>query len=224
MVTHRTSHAIAPGEAVAAIATNEPAETQVWSPEHQQHMTFRIRDPSIAGSLVRLFDLETGSELLRLRAHSESVEAIAFHPSAKQLATASSDQAIVWDLATGAQAGRLWGITNALDRLAYSADGKHIVGAHRASDKIWIWPSEGGAPLSTTSGFGRFDAVVAWEQDSASAHAYVENDETIVASTGRDIVLARFPAALQWLARHPRRPVWAGAAGRHVHLLALEPI
>jgi WD40 repeat protein len=201
--SHRTSYAIAPGDATAAVATNEAAEMRVWDPQQEREVTYQLRDPSIAGPMVTLWDLSRGKELLRLRAHEDSVDAIAFHPGGKQLVTASSDQAIIWDVGRGEPIGRLWGITNSLNQLAYSADGAHIIGGHEASDTVWIWPSDGGAPLTSVSGFGRFRAVAAWEANPGSAQAYVENDETVVAPGKASTDVARFPVALTLLTPHP---------------------
>jgi len=222
--THRTAHAFTPTDAIAAVATDEPAELKMWDREQQREVVYKIRDQSIAGSLVRVYDLPTGRERLRLRAHSQAVRSIALHPGGGQMVTSSSDQGIIWNLESGEPIGRLWGVTGDLDRLAYSATGAHIVGGQQKSDTVWTWPSAGGAPLATISGFGRLDAIVAWKLDPNAAQAYVENDETVVqlGHAGADTV--RFPAALTALTRHPIRPVWAGARGRHIQFVMLDTI
>src|SRR5262249_39089763 len=85
---------------------------------------------SLSGSqdgTVRLWDVESGKELLKMQAAGKSVTRVAVLPNGKQGVSCANAAIQVWDLATGneirsinrAGAGTIWG-------LAVSPDGKQL--------------------------------------------------------------------------------------------------
>src|SRR3954454_5134962 len=59
---------------------------------------------------VRLWDLESGRELLRLLGHSQTVYGVAFSPDGRHAASGSDDRSIrLWDLVRGEEVKRLIG-------------------------------------------------------------------------------------------------------------------
>jgi WD40 repeat protein len=74
-----------------------------------------------------------------LRAHTDSVFAVAFHPDGTRLATAGRDRAIwLWDLARGEDVARLQGHTSYVWSLAFSPDGATLVsGSGDSTLRLW---------------------------------------------------------------------------------------
>ncbi len=64
---------------------------------------------------AKVWDAESGKELLTLRGHSGYVYGVAYSPDGKRLATASADQtAKVWDAETGKELLTLRGHSGAV--------------------------------------------------------------------------------------------------------------
>src|SRR5207249_939658 len=81
---------------------------------------------------VKVWDAQTGQEMLTLKGHTNYVSAVAFSPDGKRLATASNDGVVkVWEAQTGQELLNLKGHTNRINGLAFSPDGKHLTSASR---------------------------------------------------------------------------------------------
>jgi len=79
---------------------------------------------------AKVWDTESGNELLTLRGHSLAVNGVAFSPDGKRLATASYDQtAKVWDAASGQELLTLKGHDSFVKSVAWSPDGKRLATA-----------------------------------------------------------------------------------------------
>jgi WD40 repeat protein len=81
---------------------------------------------------VRLWDRRTGKEIHRLKGQETYVEALAFTPDGKVLASATraNDQPVfLWDVASGKEIRQLPGLANGTSGLAFSPDGKQVVTA-----------------------------------------------------------------------------------------------
>ena len=74
-----------------------------------------------------------------LTGHSDSVQAVAFSPDGKQIASGSIDQTIkLWDAATGDLRKTLTGHSNSVEAIAFSPDGKQIAsGSSDRTIKLW---------------------------------------------------------------------------------------
>ena len=80
-----------------------------------------------ADQTAKVWDAESGKELLTLRGHSDTVNGVAFSPDGKRLATASDDQtAKVWD----------------------AESGKELLDPARPLGLLAVWPS---APMASAS-------------------------------------------------------------------------
>jgi WD40 repeat protein len=79
---------------------------------------------------AKVWDAESGKELLTLHSHSSPVNAVAFSPDGKRLATASEDHtAKVWDAEKGKEPLTLRGQLGQVLGVAFSPNGKHLATA-----------------------------------------------------------------------------------------------
>jgi WD40 repeat protein len=134
-------------------------EFQVWHLAQMESVS-RQQDEGIA----KVWDANTGEELLTLSAHRESVLSVAFSPDGTELATAGFDgTAKIWDAATGAN---LLTITGHHESTVFSAvfspDGSRLATSARTTARVWDLAT--GAELFTLSGYTGFVTGVASAQ------------------------------------------------------------
>jgi WD40 repeat protein len=88
---------------------------------------------------LKVWDLESGRELLTLQGHADSVSACAVTPDGRRVVSASFDQtAKVWDLESGRELLTLQGHADSVNACAVTPDGQRVVSA--SSDqtlKVW---------------------------------------------------------------------------------------
>ena len=93
---------------------------------------------------VRVWDLDTGTSRT-LTGHTDRVNAVAYSPDGRHLATGSDDKTVrVWDLDTGTSR-TLTGHTDGVNSVAYSPDGQLASGSD--DDMIRLW-SDGLTPAA----------------------------------------------------------------------------
>jgi WD40 repeat protein len=85
---------------------------------------------------IHWWDLETGKEVAASAAgHAGRVESLAFAPSGKILASIGVDNTVrIWEVATGKELASVDFGQGHLSKLAYAADGKTLLTAHRFFD------------------------------------------------------------------------------------------
>ncbi|MET0033628.1 MAG: WD40 repeat domain-containing protein, partial [Limnospira maxima] len=101
---------------------------------------------------LKLWDLETGTELATLSGHSNWVRGVAIAPDGKRAVSASDDKTLkLWDLETGTELATLSGHSNWVRAVAIAPDGKRAVSA---SDDftLKLWDLETGRELATLTG------------------------------------------------------------------------
>ena len=119
-----------------------------------------VDEPLPSGALARL-----GTTRFR---HEAWVEAAAFSPNGRTLASAGGSDIILWDAATGRERGRLAGKARGVLSLAYSRDGRFLASGG-TDNAISIWDVATRKELRTFKGN---DRVLA----SASNGSYVNAD------------------------------------------------
>jgi WD40 repeat protein/serine/threonine protein kinase/Tfp pilus assembly protein PilF len=114
---------------------------------------------------VKVWDAQTGRQVLSLQGHTATVTSVAFSPDGRQLASSSGDQTVrIWDAQTGAEVRTLRGHTNTVMGLAYSPDGTRL--ASGSGDKtVKVWDAQTGQDLRTLKGHTDMVTGVAFSPD-----------------------------------------------------------
>jgi len=118
------------------------------------------------GGSVRLFDLASRSEYVRLDQPGVSL-ALDFSPDGSQLAVGSSNKSVlIWDVGSGEKLGELTGQTAgiAFHSVDWSPDGQLIAAGNR-DDDIWIWDAESGSRYTDLDGHFNEIAGLAFSPD-----------------------------------------------------------
>jgi hypothetical protein len=114
---------------------------------------------------ARLWDAETGAELLRLDGHTGSVYAVAFSPDGRRMLTGSGDDtARIWDAESGAELLRLDGHQGWVKAVAFSPDGRRVL-TGSADHTTRLWDTETGAELLRFEGHQSWVKAVAVSPD-----------------------------------------------------------
>src|SRR5262247_1313105 len=114
---------------------------------------------------VKLWDADTGQELLTLKGHSDRVSSVAFSPDGKRLATGSGDQTVkLWDAANGQALLTLKGHSEAVWSVAFSPDGKRLATGSQ-DHTVKLWDAGADQDLLTLKGHSNSVVSVAFSPD-----------------------------------------------------------
>jgi WD40 repeat protein len=93
-----------------------------------------------AGTTVRVWEAETGEDVLNLVHHEAVIYSVVFNSDGTRLATGGTDgTAIVWDAATGQELVSFVGHEGGVKSVAFSPDGRRLATASDdATARVWI--------------------------------------------------------------------------------------
>jgi WD40 repeat protein len=132
--------------------------------------------------------------------HTNTVDAVAFSPDARWLASGSYDKTIrIWDLSTGRTLHTLTAHTDDVWSLSFSPDGKRLVSASQ-DGTARVWDTNTGAPLytltpggiptdATFSPDGQFLVLGCESKDKEGGGAFIEIHDAANGSKLREITL-----------------------------------
>ena len=122
---------------------------EVWA------IAFSPDDTRIATSdknETRVWDTESGEELIAFEKSSQGITSIEFSPDGSLLAVADQNALIwVWDLINNNELYTLYGHTNTVTRVRFSPDGSKI-GSSSLDRKVIVWDTLSGKQLFTLAG------------------------------------------------------------------------
>ena len=105
---------------------------------------------------------------MQLRGHEDVVEAAAFSPDGRRIATASDDTTVrIWDPSTGLELMQLDGHEDVVQSVAFSSDGERIVTAS-ADKTARIWEAQTGREVKLFGGFTDLVATAVFSKDGRS--------------------------------------------------------
>jgi len=100
---------------------------------------------------VRLWDVDTGKELLKLDGHRQPVWCVKFLPDGRSAISVSEGEARVWDLAQGREVRRFGGRCSG-QGVALSPDGKLLVTGSYPENSAQLWEVDTGREIHELAG------------------------------------------------------------------------
>jgi WD40 repeat protein/tRNA A-37 threonylcarbamoyl transferase component Bud32 len=138
-----------------------------FSPDNKRLASAWQDDRNFRNRAVKVWDLETGKEVLSVPIQRGSVASICFSPDGKRLAAGSGFPDIlqiepgeikVWEAGTGEETITLKGHSGPVRQVVFSSDGMHLASA--GDDTARVWEAQPGPPAIALPGHtGRVDAV-----------------------------------------------------------------
>lgn len=116
---------------------------------------------------VRIWNAETGEEMVTFTGHTRYVTCVAFSPDGERVVSGGYDTIVrIWNADKGNRVTELEGHKISILSVAFSPDGKRIVSG--AADKtIKVWDAETGKILATLTGHEAYVRSVAFSPDSS---------------------------------------------------------
>lgn len=127
---------------------------------------------------LKVWDLESGAELVTLTGHIDEVTAVAVIPDGQYAVSASKDKTLkLWDLENGELRLSLQGHAGPVNAVAVTSDGRAISAS--ADRSLKVWDLESGVELSTLIGHTEAVTAVTVTPDNQRAIS-ASVDETLI--------------------------------------------
>ncbi len=144
---------------------------------------------------IKLWDTR-GNELRTLHGHSKAVACVTFKPGTVVLASGSYDKTIkLWDANIGTELSTWKGKVDPINALAFSPDGKLLVGGQGFVGKLWDLKE--GVGTHSLSGFTYTVESVAFSPDGETLATGAESLKLWDTTTG--VEQSRFPADAKYI-------------------------
>ena len=88
---------------------------------------------------MRLWDLDSGSQVAKLTGHTRDVWSVAFHPQGKLIASAGEDQMVrIWNVETQKEVGAFRGSTGMILNVRFVPEADAIIAAGKdGAVRMW---------------------------------------------------------------------------------------
>ena len=89
-------------------------------------------------NMAKVWNADTGQELLVLNGHTDSLLGVAFSPDGQRIVTGSEDRTVkVWEAGTGQGVFTFRGYKTRVLSVAFSPDGETLITTEDALAKVW---------------------------------------------------------------------------------------
>jgi WD40 repeat protein len=190
---------------------------------------------SATGSVIRLWEAQSGREIRAFAGHQGSVRSVAFGLNGKNLVSASDDNTVrLWQVDNGREIRAFAGHQGPVSSVAFSPDGKSLASASH-DNTVRLWQIDSGQEVRTFAKHQKEVTSVAFSPDGKSL-ASGSKDETIrlwESDTGREIrVFSGHQQRVTSLAFSPNGKslasgsddktirLWQTASGRQIEILS----
>jgi WD40 repeat protein/predicted Ser/Thr protein kinase len=140
---------------------------------------------------VRLWETDTGREVLILKGHAGPVRGVAFSPDGRLLASGGNDHTVrVWEADTGREIHTLRGHTDDVQGVAFSPDGRRLASAS-SDHTVRLWETDTGREVLSIQPYNDLVMGVAFSPDGrrlALAYGH-ERVSVCEAATGKELLV-----------------------------------
>jgi WD40 repeat protein len=154
-------------------------------------------------STVKLWDAESGRELIMLKGHEYSVNSVAFSPDGRTLASGSKDKTVkLWDVKTGQELASLKGHDNSVTSVVFSPI-TQLLASGSKDMTIKLWDIRNWREIATLKGHSNGISSIAFSPD------------------GRTLASGSFDTVKLWDVKTGQE--LATLEGRHIQSVAFSP-